>query len=400
MTQFRTPAVFRRASWALLLVPGCLLLSACNQNRNASTQAAETPTVLTPDKDPRVTAHLDTFARTEAMITRWDTLRNDGRAVEARALEPKIQAEVDADFTTFMQGARGALGPHAQYLAVSGLGFSARPEATTLLVERLSDRDARLVGNALIAIGVRADPNTPTDVLINRIAPVMPTTVKRYAPLALAKVLEARQRAGLAATPGSYQQALSRLGALAVDPDPIVRLHVVRGLQALQHPGVYDYLAVLVGDPKMRVRWAAASALERTGDPRGFPGVVRLLHDVAPDSKHIIRDILVSYAGRMQGRPLTQQEVDSLGIGPRAWSQWYTMFRRARGMGSGQNVQPNGAMEPAPRRTTPSRSSQPGSYQPRPVQPTYQPPAAQPGSMQPAPQPVQPPRRSGARGGG
>lgn len=368
---------------ACLLLPGLALLAACSSGQAATPDPAAASAPLTPAEDPRVTPHLDTFARAEAMITRWDALRNDGRMVEARTLEPKIQAEVDTQFATFVQGARGQLGPHAQYLAVSGLGFSTRPEATTVLVERLADRDARLAGNALIALGVRADPNTPMDRLLDVTGPTMPKPVKRYAPLALAKVLEARARAGFPANAGVNQQALARLGAMAVDPDPIVRLHVVRGLQATQSPGAYDYLAVLVGDPQMRVRWAAAGALERIGDPRGFPGVVRLLHDAAPDSKHIIRDILVSYAGRMQGRALTQQEVASLGTGPRAWSQWYTEFRRARGIPAGGNVQPNGAVVPTPR-----PSERPG----------YRPPPARPGSMQPAPRPVQP-QRGGARGG-
>ncbi len=402
MTPIFRSAPARAALGLALLAPGLLLLAGCNQGRRTSQDAEAAAKPLTPAEDPRVQPHIDTFARVEAMITRWDTLRGDGRMIEARTLEPKIQAEVDAAFQTFVQGAGGQLGLHAQYLSVSGLGFSARPEATSVLVQAASGRDARLAGNALIALGVRADPNTPMDVLLNRTTPAMPPPVKRYAPLALAKVLEARTQAGYPPNPGVTQQSVARLGSLAVDGDSIVRLHVVRGLQATQSPAAYDYLAVLVGDPQMRVRWAAAGALERLGDPRGFPGVVRLLHDAAPESKHVIRDILVSYAGRMQGRPMTQQEVDSLGVGPRAWSQWYADFRRARGIPAGGNVQPNGAVVPTPRATAQPGyrpPSQPRATQPGYPQPGYRPPPAQPGMVQPAPRPYVP-SGGAARGGG
>ena len=124
---------------------------------------------------------------------------------------------------------------------------------------------------------------------------------------------------------------MARLGAIVVDQDPITRLHVARALGAMRIRGTYEYLKVLTGDPVMRVRWAAASALERRAEPQGFPTVVKLMAEVAPESKHIIRDILVSYAGRLQGRPLTQQEVVSLGMGPRAWNQWFFDWQRRSG---------------------------------------------------------------------
>ena len=123
---------------------------------------------------------------------------------------------------------------------------------------------------------------------------------------------------------------MARLGAIVVDPDPITRLHVAKALSAMRIRGTYEYLRVLTGDPVMRVRWAAAAALERQAEPQGFPVVVQLLAEVAPESKHIIRDILISYAGRLQGRPLTNSEVQSLGIGPRAWSHWYATWQRTQ----------------------------------------------------------------------
>ncbi|MBW2373124.1 MAG: HEAT repeat domain-containing protein [Deltaproteobacteria bacterium] len=328
----RARRAFLASVIALLCVP---LLGACRGGSGGGQpRKADTGQALRPDEDPRVRPHLQQFARVEAMITRWDSLRANGRNPEAMALAPSITQSVDADYGTFERAARGELGLYAQYLAVSALGFATSPAATQVLVEQVAGRDGKLAGNAFIALGIRADPNTPVDLLIARLGPTQPLEVKRYAPLALSKVLDARTAAGMPSNQAQERQAMARLGAIVVDPDPITRLHVAKAMAAMRVQGTYEYLRVLTGDPVMRVRWAAASALERQGDPRGFPAVVQLLAEVAPDSKHIIRDILIAYAGRLQGRPLTGGEVASLGIGPRAWSQWYHQYTRTRGAGA------------------------------------------------------------------
>lgn len=354
----RHPILRRLRPAAVLLL--ALLLPACQTDDgapgfDASTASRSAP--LLPAEDPRVQPFLPVFQRTEALLTRWDDLRAEGRLGEAEALQPKLRAEVDSQFETFRQAATGALGVYAQYLAASALGFSSRPEATTILQERLGERDARLQGNALIALGIKADPNTATDLLLERIDPAMPLTVKRYAPLALANVLEARTAAGYPVNPALDQQALARLGSVVVDADPPTRLHVVKALREIRIPGTFEYLQVLTGDPQMRVRWAAASALADVGDHRGIPDVIRLLGESAPESRHVVRDVLVTYAGNVQQRPLTEAEVRSLGTGPRAWSQWYVDFRRARGLMAPRAVpQPvggvpasSGGLQPAPR---------------------------------------------------
>ena len=81
----------------------------------------------------------------------------------------------------------------------------------------------------------------------------------------------------------------------------------------------------------MWIRLAAAAALERQGDVRGFPQVVRLLTDAPAGSRAMIRDLLISYAGKIMGRPLSKQEIERLG-GPRAWSQWYTDHLKSKGL--------------------------------------------------------------------
>ena len=157
-----------------------------------------------------------------------------------------------------------------------------------------------------------------------------PELPKRYAPLLFATVVEARRAAGQAVPTEGVETALTRLGTIANDPDGYTRLHVTRALGVIGSPAAADLLIVRMADDQMRVRWAAAAALERIGDPRGFTEVVRLLNDVAPSSKHIIRDVLVSYAARLQNRPLSDAEILELGLSPAQWSRWFTRFQSAR----------------------------------------------------------------------
>ncbi len=327
------PLSLRPLAILLILTFGIGLLAACASDPEPASpdfSALRRPEPTRPQDDPRVQAYVPQMQRVEALLTRWDALRADGRVGEAAALQPQIRQEVDGSFDTFQRATTGAMGPQAQYLAVSAIGFSARPQATRALVNRLGDRDAQLVGNALIALGVRADPDTPQDVIVARIAPSMPLPVKRYAPLALANIMAARTRAGLPVQKTQERVLLARLGTVVTDHDPITRLHTVRALGALRTPGTFEYLSILARDPTMRVRWAASAALAEQGDPRGFRDVVRLLADVASESKPVIRDILVSYAAKLLGRPLTPMEIASLGTGPRAWGQWYSEVIKPR----------------------------------------------------------------------
>jgi HEAT repeat protein len=322
--------VLALATVLVFLAPGCQGGGAGATSTPRT--AARGERTLRPAEDPRLAPYRDRFQRVEALLQRWDALRGDARLAEADAVAAGLRQEVDTAYGDFERAATGDLGPHAQYLAVSALGFSARPQATAALVGRLEDRDARVVGNALIALGVRADPTTPLDPLLRYVDPGAPTEPRQFAPLTVAKILEARSQAGAPASAAEQVQILERLRPLAVDHEPVARLHVANALGRLTIPGAYEPLRVLAGDPQMRVRWAAASGLERVGDPRGFPEVIRLLHEVSQDSKHVIRDVLVSYAAKLQGRPLTSSEIESLGTGARAWSQWYSQLRAAQGV--------------------------------------------------------------------
>jgi HEAT repeat protein len=265
----------------------------------------------------------------DSLVAQWDALQADGRDEEATAVADRVRAEVDADTAAFVAAARGEMGVRRQYLAVQALGFASDPGATDLLVERLSDRDPRLVGNALIALKLRADPQTPLPPLLDLLGKEA-VDARRFSSLALANVLLAREAAGVPLETQHAQRAMTGLVGLVQDRDPYVRLHAAKGMGALRAPEAVDFLVLLLRDDHLRIRVAAAAALERIGDPRAFPQVVKLLDGCEEDAKPLVRDVLFSYAERLQGRPLSAEERASLGASLHAWNRWFAAYLAGR----------------------------------------------------------------------
>lgn len=261
--------------------------------------------------------------RVDALISDWDAAQQDGDEVRTETLAKKIGEETDGDFETFAAAAKGDYGVRVQYLAVKALGFSRNPRATGLLVMRLSSGDTDLVANALISIKLRADPSTSLAPLISLMRAKDPNA-RRFASLAFANVVLARERTGRPIEESYVSEALTGLVGLVQDRDPIVRLHSAKAMGALRRPEANDFLVLLLKDEHVRIRLAAAAALERIGDARPFPEVVALLDHVSAEQKPIVREILVSYAERLQRVPLTDAQKAALGESPRAWDLWFS----------------------------------------------------------------------------
>jgi HEAT repeat protein len=317
------------ASTALLLAT----LVACSQGPTTSRPGATprggagTPATAAVPTDPRLLR----FHKVDMLIAQWDAAQSGTRSEQADPLATQIRAEVDGAFPDFVKASEGGEGAQLQYLGTSALGFSARPEATAALVARLTDPDPRLLGNALIALKLRADPATPIPPLLS-LVPSRAAEPRRYAPLALAHVLDARRAAGHPVEGDTARSAASVLSGVVADRDPYVRLHVARALGALQGPGCVELLLVLMHDEYTRIRLAAAAALQRIGDPRGFPEVIRLLDQAEDDMKPVVRDVLFSYAERIEGGPLAEPDRAQLGTSALGWSRWFNEFRVRHGM--------------------------------------------------------------------
>ena len=262
------------------------------------------------------------YVRVDTMISRWDGLQSDGQDAEAEGLAAQIRKDVDGDYTAYVAFARGDKGVRRQYLGVQALGFATDRSATAILVDRLAEGDPQLVGNALIALKLRSDPETPLPP-IDRLMLAKAIEARRFAPLALANVVLARERAKRPVTSQDAAEAMTGLVGLIQDPDPFVRLHAAKAMGALRRSEAIDFLVLLLRDEHSRIRVAAAAALERIGEPRAFPQVVALLDGTDEDVKPFVRDVLFSYAERLTGSPLSEAQRTSLGISARNWDRWF-----------------------------------------------------------------------------
>ena len=365
-----------------------------------SASATPTSTSLSPN-DPTGMR----LAKVDMLISQWDVAQAAGRKEQADMLvapdPPGGRRRATRDFVA---AAEGSMGIQTQYLGVSALGFSGRSDATRVLLERLRERDPRLVGNALIALRIRADPNTRLDPVLQQMrSPAVEP--RRYAPLVVANVLEAQLRMGRTPDAGTQRQVASALSAIVADRDPLVRLHVANALGKLTVPGTFELLMVLMKDEYVRIRIAAAAGLERLGDARGMPEVIRLLEDVDQELKGIVQDLLVSYAARASGQPLSEATRAELGTSGLAWSRWYTDFAQARGIPLPSSVRSpaaslaprEGPAAPAPGPATAAPGAgdttrSPGAPPPSPWSaPTA--PTTAPTTRAPAPAPAPAPRR-------
>lgn len=359
-----------------ILVPGLVLLAlaACRQTPGGQASpapASARPTAgPVPSQPPPTDPRTLRFHKVDMLIAQWDVAQSSTRTDQADALFQQIRVEVDAGFPDFVAAARGDQGMRMQYLAVGALGFSARPQATTALIEQLAGTDPQLVGNALIALKLRADPDTPLPPILRMVTANAPAP-RRYAPLAVANIAEARWRTGRGMDPAMQRAATHVLSGVVADRDPYVRLHVAKALGALRGPGTYDLLMILMKDEEIRIRLAAAAGLERVGDPGGFPEVVRLLADAPDDLKPTVRDLLASYGGRLQGEPLDPQEVASLGVSPQSWQRWFGEFAALHGLHVEEGAAPG--RPPGAGSFPPAQPAGPGGVSPYP--PAEGPPA-------------------------
>ncbi len=318
-----------RSNLALALVLGAAL-AACRQTPKGPARPTPSAQAISPSPLLSTDPASLRFRKVDMLISQWDVAQASGQEDKAQAIFDQVRREVDEGYADFAAAAAGGRGLQLQYLAASALGFTTRPEATKLLVDHLTEADPKLRGNILIALKLRADPATPILPVLQQVASSAPEP-RRYAPLAIANVLEARRKTPQGVDDATERQVAQTLSGVVADRDPYVRLHVAKALGELRRPGAYDLLMILMKDEYPRIRLAAAAGLERVADPRGFPEVVRLLGDSPDESKLVVRELLASYGGKIRGTSLSEDEKARLGTSTEAWYAWYDALRQERG---------------------------------------------------------------------
>ncbi len=318
----RTPiAAMRWATVGLSLLVGCKSSPQADGTSRTPNSGGGREAGVVADAAP--SAEESRNIRIDGWIKEWDAVQGTGSNDEAKAPAQKIADEVDRDFAYFAAASKGDRGLKVQNLAVQALAFSRNRAATALLVDRLRDLDGSVVGNALIGLKIRSDPDTPLKPLVGLLR-AQYAEARRYAPLALANVVRAKEIAHQPIDPALSDAAMAALVGLVEDHDPYARLHAAKAMGALRRTDAIDFLVLLMSDDRATIRIAAAAALERIGDPRSFPSIVALFDRMTDEQKPYVRDILVSFAGQMLGRPMTAVEIKGLDVSPRAWDRWFS----------------------------------------------------------------------------
>lgn len=288
----------------------------------AARKASEPPLQLPAD------AATQRLALIDRLLFAWDDAQRAGRTAEADALALRLRTTVDGGWADVRGAFEGTRGEEGRYLATMALAFASAPEATGLLVGRLDERDPAWVSNLLTALSVRRDPATPL-VPVGRFVAAQHEDVRRAAPLALARVLEARRRAGMAPDAQVEAQVLPHLASMTQSRDGITRLNAARALGELSIPGAAPALLPLLKDGHDRIRVGAAAALARRGDRDGAVEVVRLLNETREPGKAEIAAVLAVYAGALAGAPLPDADRARLGTNAMGWLRWFNEWNAA-----------------------------------------------------------------------
>jgi HEAT repeat protein len=167
-------------------------------------------------------------------------------------------------------------------------------EAAPALIETLQTTDQNLLPlyqSILTRMGVAATPAL-THALLNdhplirgRVTEVLAQTRDPKAVPALLSTLSGeyytvRSRAARALGAIGAQEAVPALLEALKDPELEVRIEVVKALGKFKLPETFEKMAdLLLEDPQIEARQAAASALGGTGDPRAIPYLMFALRD-------------------------------------------------------------------------------------------------------------------------
>ena len=138
------------------------------------------------------------------------------------------------------------------------------PSASQMLIQVLGTAHPIIRARAADVLGIRKDKSA---------APALLDALK-------GEFYTVRARAAIALGRIGDRQAIQPLLVALKDPEDDVRIAACLGLGFFKEPSTFDEITnVLLDDPKIEVRQAAAKALGNTGHPAAVPLLMEALHD-------------------------------------------------------------------------------------------------------------------------
>jgi len=257
------------------------------------TRAAETTLKSTPPLESRKNNHGPARAQVPGKGSAREAERNVEK--EPAATPPRTNL-----FGWMMGGGKGEAKRLLVQLADTTKRDQAAQElirlgsdAVPVLVEAFQTKDTSLLllYQQVLARIPSATPlliktlKTAHPVIRGRVAEVFGMNKDRNAAPALLEALEGeyftvRSRAALALGKMGEPKAIRLILSALKDPEDEVRIAACLGLGYFKDPSTFDDITnVLLDDPKIEVRQAAARALGNTGHPAALPYLMEALHD-------------------------------------------------------------------------------------------------------------------------
>ena len=317
-----------RIRLALPLVVVCALAwcAGCKSNDKEITTIVK---VGEMDNAPEVVGNeqMRTVRATERNIAQWVELNQQGRTTQALALRVTISQSVDDNFETFEKVAREGGLLLGRNMAVKCIGFARehRVEALALLVDLCRDKSPTIQANAVLGMGVLADPDTDLTEPI-RLLSAGDIEVRTNAAWAL-KDLFIVIPTPRELTP-QYFTAIERLATLLNDPSSArARRSACWALAKIHHPETLDLLVGALEDDDREVQIGALHGLEVLRDQRGIDPILAYL-DGGPTEgasswaqKALVSIVLAS------GLAHTASELEYLEANPKLWRKWIRSAR-------------------------------------------------------------------------
>lgn len=237
------------------------------------------------------------LAGIDLRIEKWFRLGNsedDRDRYKRESLEADIERFVSVRVDELVDEL--ATGPlRNRMIAASGLGFAREEEVLGPLLAALDDPSDQVIGQALLGLGVRADPETPLAPLLDPLRRSIDEYVRGNASYAVFRCVRAGARSDELA--GELRRAL-------IDSAPVVRLQAAGSLGVIGDAEAVDDLGVLLEDEINLVFLSALEALAQIAqtDMEAKGPVARELVDALENAPRSRRDLVRREAIRLSGK--------------------------------------------------------------------------------------------------